>query len=111
MRPRIALRRRHHVDFRAISDASLPSLPVLAKRWLPDGQRRGFEWVARNPTRADKRPGSFKINLRSGRWAGFATGAKGGDVISLAAHLFGLSQIEAARKIAAMLVIPVEGEQ
>jgi hypothetical protein len=109
--PRIARRRRHRVDFRAISEASLPSLPALAKRWLPDGKRRGVEWVARNPTRADKQAGSFKINLRNGRWADFATGAKGGDVISLAAHLFRLSQVEAARKIAAMLVIPIEGEQ
>ena len=83
----------------------------MAKRWLPDGKRRGFEWVARNPTRADRKSGSFKINLRSGRWADFATGAKGGDVISLAAHLFGLSQVEAARKIAAMVAIPAEGEQ
>jgi hypothetical protein len=109
--PFMASRRSHRVDFRAISNASLPSLPALAKRWLPDGKRRGFEWVARNPTRADRKSGSFKINLRSGRWADFATGAKGGDVISLAAHLFGLSQVEAARKIAAMLAIPAEGEQ
>jgi len=45
------------------------------------------------------------VNLRSGRWADFATGAKGGDVISLAAYLFGLSQVEAARQVAAMLAI------
>jgi hypothetical protein len=109
--PFMASRRSHRVDFRAISNASLPSLPALAKRWLPDGKRRGFEWVARNPTRADRKPGSFKINLRSGRWADFAPGTKGGDVISLAAHLFGLSQVEAARKIAAMVAIPAEGEQ
>lgn len=104
-------RRTGRIDFQAISAAALPSLPALVKRWLPDGRRWGFEWVARNPTRADRRPGSFKVNLRSGRWADFATGAKGGDTISLAAHLFGLSQIEAARKVAAMLSIPVEGEQ
>ena len=36
-------------------------------------------------------------------WADFATGDKGGDVISLAAFLFGLSQAEAARRIAGML--------
>ena len=45
----------------------------------------GHEYVARNPTRADRRPGSFKINLRTGRWADFATGDKGGDPVSLAA--------------------------
>ena len=30
------------------------------------------EYVALNPTRADKRAGSFKINLQTGRWADFA---------------------------------------
>jgi hypothetical protein len=76
---------------------------MLVKRWLPDGRREGHEWVARNPTRADRRPGSFKVNLRSGRWADFANDQKGGDAISLAAHLYGLSQLEAARKLAGML--------
>jgi hypothetical protein len=55
------------------------------------------------PTRADRRPGSFKINLHTGRWADFATDQRGRDVISLAAHLHGLSQLEAARNLAEML--------
>jgi hypothetical protein len=96
-------RRIRRVSFQAISAAALVHLPALVRRWLPDGRLQGQEWVSRNPTRDDRKPGSFKINLRSGRWADFATGAKGGDVISLAAHLFGLSQVAAARKLAAML--------
>ena len=91
------------IDFRAIAAAAVPHLPALAKRWLSDGRREGHEWVARNPTRADRRPGSFKVNLRTGRWADFATGEKGRDAISLAAHLHGFSQLEAARKLADML--------
>jgi len=43
--------------------------------------------------------------LRSGRWADFATDDKGGDVISLAAYLSGLSQAEAARELARALGI------
>ncbi len=97
------------IDFAAIAAAARPALPTIARRWLPDGRRVGNEWVARNPTRADRRPGSFKVNLRSGRWADFATGDKGGDAISLAAHLFGLSQLEAARKLAAMLGVEESG--
>jgi hypothetical protein len=96
-------RRRGSVDFHTIAAAALPHLPALAKRWLPDGRREGHEWVARNPTRADRRPGSFKINLCTGRWADFATDQRGRDAISLAAHLHGLSQLEAARKLADML--------
>jgi hypothetical protein len=103
--------RNRRMDFQAATAAALPHLEALVKRWLPGGKRQGHEWVSRNPTRADRKPGSFKINLRSGRWADFATGAKGGDIISLAAHLFGLSQVEAARKIAAMVAIPAEREQ
>src|SRR5919202_5966526 len=90
-------------DFRAANAAALAVLPALLARWLPDGRREGGEWVARNPRRHDRRPGSFKVNLATGAWADFATGDKGGDPVSLAAYLFGLSQGEAARELAAML--------
>ena len=53
--------------------------------------------------RSDRRPGSFSVNTRTGRWADFATGDRGGDVVSLAAYLHGLRQAEAARKLADML--------
>lgn len=79
-------------------------------RWLPDGQRKGREWVARNPRRADRNVGSFSVNLVTGRWADFATGDKGGDLISLAAFLGQLSQGDAAINVAAMLGICAHGE-
>ena len=69
----------------------------------PDGRVVGREYVARNPTRADRRPGSFRINVHSGKWSDFATGDKGGDVVSLAAYLSGTGQGEAARSLADML--------
>ena len=87
-------------DFSTINTAALPALPALCARWMPGGKRIGREYVAKNPTRADKRAGSFKINLETGRWADFATGDKGGDVVSLAAYLFGLRQSDAARRLA-----------
>jgi hypothetical protein len=91
-----------HVDFYRVNRAALAVLPALLARWLPDGKWHGAEYVARNPKRADRRPGSFKIN-RNGRWADWAADAKGGDVISLAAYLAGLSQAEAARELARAL--------
>lgn len=91
-----------HIDFAVINRAALAALPALLQRWLPDGQWHGAEYVARNPKRADKRPGSFKIN-RNGRWADWAAGASGGDVVSLAAYLGGLGQVEAARELARAL--------
>jgi hypothetical protein len=91
------------LKYDVIGRAALRYLPLIVLRWLPEGRREGHEWVARNPTRSDQRLGSFKVNLRSGKWADFATGDKGGDVISLAAYLHGLSQSGAARKISEML--------
>jgi hypothetical protein len=43
------------------------------------------------------------VNVRSGRWCDFSTGERGGDAVSLAAAVAGCSQIEAARRLAAML--------
>ena len=86
--------------------AALPALPALVARWLPNGQHHGREYVALNPNRADRRPGSFRINTRTGPWADFATGDRGGDPVSLAAYLFNLSQADAARRLANMLRVP-----
>ncbi|WP_046868214.1 hypothetical protein [Microvirga massiliensis] len=94
-----------HIDFNRVNRAALEALPYLLGRWLPDGRALGQEWTARNPTRVDRRPGSFRINLRSGRWADFATGDTGGDPVSLAAYLFNLSQAEAASRLVGMLGI------
>jgi hypothetical protein len=91
------------IDFDAINRAALADLPALLRRWLPDGRIVGAEYIARNPRRQDRKPGSFKINIRTGRWADFSTGDKGGDVISLAAYLFGQGQAEAAWSLAEML--------
>ncbi len=61
------------LDFDTISRAALASLPALLRRWLPDGRLVGREYMARNPTRTDRRPGSFKVNVSTGKWADFAT--------------------------------------
>jgi len=91
------------LDFESVNRAALDALPVLLHRWLPDGRRRGREYVARNPTRNDRRPGSFSVNMMTGAWADFATGAKGGDVVSLYAYLRGVRQGDAARELARLL--------
>lgn len=96
------------IDFEKINAAARPALPGLVERWLAGGRREGREWVVRNPKRSDRRPGSFRVNLSSGRWADFATGDGGGDPVSLAAFLFDLSQGEAARRLADMLGVDPE---
>jgi hypothetical protein len=88
------------INFPKINYHALSNLPALLRNWLPDGVARNGEWVALNPTRADRKAGSFKINMGSGRWADFATGDRGSDVISLAAYLFRCSQSSAACQLA-----------
>lgn len=90
-------------SFSTVNAAALAALPALLSRWLPDGRTQGCEYVARNPRRSDRRAGSFSVNLHTGRWADFATGDAGGDVISLAAYLAGISQGEAMKELAQML--------
>ncbi|SIT08809.1 hypothetical protein [Paracoccus saliphilus] len=91
------------VDFAAINLLCQPRLGTLVPAWLPQGHRRGAEWYALNPTRADRHIGSFSVNLSTGKWADFATGDAGGDPISLYAYLNRLSQPRAARALANLL--------
>jgi hypothetical protein len=89
----------NNINFEAINEAALRALPLLLARWLPGGKRLGKEYIALNPTRADRHSGSFKVVIvghRAGVWADFATGDRGGDPISLPAYLFGLRQRERA---------------
>lgn len=87
------------LDFAAINDALNPD--VLVPTWLPGGDRRGAEYVVANPTRNDRNPGSFTINLHKGVWKDYATGEGGADLVSLYAYLFhGDDQGAAARELA-----------
>lgn len=94
---------RERIDFSAVSNAANAALASLVQDWLPDGKREGAEWVARNPTRGDTHPGSFKINLTTGVWSDFATGESGGDAIDLLAYLNRTSKLDAARELAQRL--------
>lgn len=96
------------IDFNNIKRSSLSNSPVILRRLLPDGKIVGCEYVARNPTRDDRSLGSFKINIRTGRWADFATQDCGSDIISLVAYLRGIKQGEAAKLLADMLGISSE---
>lgn len=74
------------LDFAAINAAL--DAGTLVPQWLPDGKKRGAEWVALNPIRGDKTAGSFTINLVKGVWKDYASGDAGSDLVSLYAYLF-----------------------
>jgi hypothetical protein len=87
------------LDFAAINDALNPD--VVVPQWLPGGERRGAEYVVANPTRNDRNPGSFTINLIKGVWKDYATGDGGADLVSLYAYLYhGDDQGAAAHELA-----------
>lgn len=103
---------RRRVAFDRTNAAALRNAEVVVQSLLPNGRREGTEWVARNPLRADRRIGSFKVNLTTGKWADFATGDRGGDLVSLAAFVVGLSQRDAAIRLAESLgVHPYEDDR
>ena len=109
---RVSLSKMTNIDFHNINRAAIAALHPILARLLPSGRPVAGEYVALNPTRSDRRPGSFKIKLtgaRVGCWCDFATGDKGGDVISLVAYVEGISQGEAARMIARMLGLETGG--
>jgi hypothetical protein len=97
-------------DFSAINRAALARLPEVLERLLPGGRQQGSEWRV-GSVRGE--PGqSLKVRLygdRAGMWRDFATDDHGGDVVSLAAAVAGLSQSEAARRLAAMLGLEGRG--
>ena len=63
-------------------------IPVISflMRYLPDGKRKGKEYVALNPMRADGNLGSFSVNVDTGIWSDFAID-QSGDLIDLYAYL------------------------
>ena len=99
------------IDFKYIAATALSRARSLLPELVPNGRFEGDEYVALNPSRADKSRGSFKINARTGMWQDFAIGVKGNDIISWYAHAYGLKQCEAARRIAEKLGISSHEER
>lgn len=92
--------------FEEVNAAAQGRIESLARGWVSKARMSGDNLFALNPTRADKKVGSFCINVRTGVWADFATDDKGGDIISYFAYLHGMSQIDAAKELADRLGVP-----
>ena len=99
--------RRDNVDFDAVNRAALRYLPSLVRTWAPDGRCAAPSGLPEIRLGRTETQAAFSVNVRTGRWADFATGDTGGDVISLAAYLFQCRQIEAARTLAATFGVEV----
>lgn len=90
-----------HLDFDAVNRAALANMPAVLHRLLPAGKQRGHEWCVGNLQ--GEAGSSLKINMNSGLWCDFATGERGGDLISLTAAVCHLTQVEACQELALML--------
>ncbi len=86
------------IQFAALAEALLASAERLVPMWLPDGERRGHEYVC--GSLSGGKGSSCSINLVNGRWADFASDEQGGDLLSLYAAIHGLSQAKAAIQVA-----------
>jgi putative DNA primase/helicase len=86
------------IDFASLAEALLARAEQLVSLWLPNGMRRGHEWVCGG---LDGGAGeSLSVNLTNGRWADFAhDGDKGGDLTSLYAAINGLNNGQAAARL------------
>jgi len=92
-----------YIDFNKVRDESIAQIDSLVSNWL-QGKRNGHEFQATNPTRNDKKTGSFNINLDTGVWDDFADASIDpklkADPIGLYAYLNNLSWTDAARELA-----------
>jgi putative DNA primase/helicase len=95
------------IDFDGINAATLRNGRSFVESLLPGGKFRSLEYVVKNPCRDDRRPGSFSINYRSGRWKDFSNGDGGSDFVSLVAYVRGTGQGDAARELADKLGVPL----
>ena len=91
------------IDFERIASAALAQSEQLVSAWLPGGRQVGPEWCC--GSLSGGAGDSCKVNLRTGKWADFATEERGADLISLAAAVRGVRQAQAARELAGELGI------
>lgn len=88
------------IDFPSLAQQLLGQAEALLCEWLPGGKRQGTEYACAG---IEGGPGrSFSVNVHTGVWKDFADASnvlQGGDLISLYAAIYRLSQADAARKL------------
>lgn len=85
------------LDFQGLAAQLLQSAEAHLSNWLPAGKRRGNEYLCGDLYGSEGE--SLSINIATGMWADFATGDKGGDLISLYAAIQGIQPGEAYKQL------------
>ena len=85
------------IDFNEINAKLIGSAESYCNEWLPGGKVKGGNYRIGG---IDGSLGSsMAVNLSTGQWFDHATEDKGGDLISLYAAIYNLSQIEAGKEL------------
>lgn len=90
------------IDFEGLNTKLLAQAREMLPAWLPGGRIKGREYFCAGLQGGAGKAGegSCKVNVATGRWSDFATGEKGGDLVSLYAAIHRLGQGEAAKQLA-----------
>lgn len=86
------------INFAALADALLARADTLVPMWLPGGVQRGHEYICGSVQGGAGT--SCAVNLTSGKWADFASGEQGKDLVGLYAACHDLSMGKAALQVA-----------
>lgn len=79
-------------DYAGLSQLLSSNIKETLSQWLPGGSIQGNEYICGSVAGGSGK--SCRINLKTGMWADFATGEKGGDLISLYAAIKNIKQTE-----------------
>lgn len=91
-------------DFKEVAQIALGQSLPLVSTWLPAGRKINSEWQCGSLN--GEEGSSFSVNLKTGIWSDFATGEKGGDLVSLYAAIYtNNNQGKAVKELAEQLRI------
>lgn len=92
-------------DFEKIGTIACQRFDTVLNHWLPAGRYEGDTYLARNLKEPAGKHWSISINTDTGQWCDHAAGERGVNLISLIAHLDGLTIGKAAKALALYLSI------
>ena len=76
------------INFEKIKRCSKDNiLPMIEYIVGTKGKIEKEDYVTLNPTRNDAKLGSFRINIKTGKFHDYATGEGGGNIIDLAIYI------------------------
>ena len=85
------------IDFAGVASRLLSEAHSLLPQWFPEGKFAGHEFKVGDL--GGSAGESLSINANTGKWADFAAGVEGGDLISLYAAIHGIKQSEAVKQL------------